>query len=122
MSGSQYILAVRGRKWPVCIEADRFDYFDGDARFFKGDDLVAVSGALEFFVRADALAPHSASAGHLGGEAIVPRVEHLEPGEAMRVGNAVMAQSLLPLWPVLAGSAIGFIAGAGAVLSHIGAW
>ena len=122
MSVSEYVLTVRGRKWPVCIEADRFDYFDGDARFFKGDDLVAVSGALEFFVRADALAPHSASAGHLGGEAIVPRVEHLEPGEAMRVGNAVMAQSLLPLWPVLAGSAIGFIAGAGAVLSHIGAW
>lgn len=122
MSKTQYVLAVRGRRWPVCIEADRIEYFDGSVSFFVGAELVAASVCVDLLVCADAIAPTHASVGHVGGEAIRPGVDPLEAGDVMQLGSAVIAQSILPLWPVLAGSAIGFIAGAGAVLSHIGAW
>lgn len=122
MSKTQYVLAVRGRRWPVCIEADRVDCVADSVNFFVGADLVAASGCVELLVRADAIAPNHASIGHVVGEAIRPVAEPLEAGDVMQLGSAVIAQSILPLWPVLAASAIGFIAGAGAVLSHIGAW
>lgn len=122
MSVSQYVVSIRGLKDPVCIEADRLDFFDDAVHFSKSGDLVSIVNGADVVVRSDVIAPTPAHGAYFGVDVNRASVDFLEPGEAVQMATTVMAQSLLPFWPVLAGSALGFIAGAGAVLSHVGAW
>lgn len=122
MSASQYVVSIRGLKDPVCIEADRFDFFDDTVQFSKLGVIVSIVNGADVVARADVIVPTPDHGAYIGVDVNRATVDFLEPGEAMQMASTVMDQSLLPFWPVLAGSALGFIAGAGAVLSHVGAW
>lgn len=128
----QYIVSVPGRAQPLCIEADSWKGVgENGAMFFKGDGLVASLPKTDLIAHASALPAFPDLSQFKEPDLVLPEPACLASfAEPVRALEPLTAQSFATFhnpagsafWPLLSGSALGFIGGVGLALSHAGVW
>lgn len=128
----KFIVSVRGRAQPLCIEADAWSgTVDRGVAFFVGNEKVASLSDADLIAQSDCLPDFPALSQFRGPDLLLPEpaclaayaepVRGLEP-LPVQAGSALKWLGVPAFWPFLSGGALGFIGGFGLALSHAGVW